>query len=163
MNVHSSDEMVTLKKPMRSSTSAIEANAHSSDEMVARQRPARASTTALDRHVTKRRPKQIGGQSSGAASLAGHELQMKKKKVRAPSSDLSLLQGGEGPAQRISGSASVAGDQVARRPVTRRPVSHTSSQSGDEASTQLRRKPGTPGQIRHKKVEQPGGQSASFG
>ena len=154
LNVHSSDEMVVRKKPLRASSTGLDGNTHSSDEMVVRQKkPLRTGNAALDKHMVKRRPKKSEA-PSGAASLAGHELQMKKKKMRGPVSDLSLP-GEEGLTRKISGSASVAGDQVARRPVARRPVNRTTSlNSNDEISTPMRRKPGVLGQPRTKKAEQ---------
>ena len=83
---------------------------------------------ALDQHMVKRRTRKVNG-ASGAASLAGHELQ--KKKVGS----LASLQRQAGPVRKhlgcvsvdgglvrkTSGSASVSGGPSNRRPVTRRP------------------------------------------
>lgn len=75
----------------------------------------RANMTVLDQHMVKRRPVRKSGGPSGSASLAGHEMTIRKKKapIRSASSDLASKLPGGGP--RFSGSASVAGDQVASR------------------------------------------------
>uniref|UniRef100_A0A7S3P867 Uncharacterized protein n=1 Tax=Amphora coffeiformis TaxID=265554 RepID=A0A7S3P867_9STRA len=106
----------TGRKPVAQSTDDI-TEARTPDEA---KQVMRASMVALDQHMVKRRPVRKPGGPSGSASLAGHEMSVKKKKapIRSGSSDLASKLAGGGP--RYSGSASVAGDQVTKHLVRKK-------------------------------------------
>jgi hypothetical protein len=86
-----------------------------------------AATSGLDQHMVTRRPKQVK-KVSGAASLAGHELQTSKKKKPLNTSLASSLQVHEGTIRKKnSGAVSVDGLPVDRRPTAVRRVRNKSA------------------------------------